>query len=246
MKINKIRLDELVMKKGFANSKAIAQSLIMAGKIYLDEIKLSKPGYSLSSDSEIIFKGPLHPWVSRGGIKLDYAIKEFNILVKDKIALDLGASTGGFSNVLLDRGAKKIYAVDVGYGQFHEKLKNNKKIVLKERTNARYLSRADVPDDIDILVCDVSFISIKKILLDPIKLLAKGAILVCLIKPQFEVGKKYITKGGVVKDELIRKNCCEDIKNWFEKEIGFSVKKIIKSPITGPKGNIEYFIEVNV
>ncbi len=245
MKVNKIRLDDLVVKKGFADSKSKAQSIIMSGKIYLKEQKLSKSGYILPINSEINYRGAIHPWVSRGGLKLDYGIENFKIVVKNKIALDIGASTGGFSNVLLERGAKKIYSVDVGYGQFHEKLLNNHKIVLKERTNARYLSRTDIPEKIDILVCDVSFISLKKVLIEPIKLLSPNAQLVCLIKPQFEVGKSKIAKGGVVKEKSIRDECCKDIKFWFENYLGFKVSNLLESPIKGAKGNIEYLIHVN-
>tara|TARA_B100000686_G_C16805270_1_gene989601 strand:+ start:10139 stop:10879 length:741 start_codon:yes stop_codon:yes gene_type:complete len=242
MKIIKVRLDDLVVKKGFADSKSKAQSIIMSGKIYLKEQKLSKPGYVLPINSEINFRGAMHPWVSRGGLKLDYGIKNFKIIVKNMIALDIGASTGGFSHVLLERGAKKIYSVDVGYGQFHEKLSNNDKIILKERTNARYLSRVDIPDEIDVLVCDVSFISLKKVLVEPIKLLSSNAQLICLIKPQFEVGKSSIAKGGVVKDESVRKECCKDIRFWFQNYLGFKVSNLLESPIKGPKGNIEYLI----
>ena len=246
MKVNKIRLDDLVVKKGFADSKSKAQSLIMSGKIYLKEQNLSKPGYALPINSEINYRGAIHPWVSRGGLKLDYGIENFKIVVKNKIALDIGASTGGFSHVLLEMGAKKIYSVDVGYGQFHEKLLHNDKIILKERTNARYLSRADIPDEIDILVCDVSFISLKKVLVEPIKLLSPKAQLICLIKPQFEVGKSSIAKGGVVKNEFIREECCKDIKSWFENLLGFNFKvcSLLESPIKGPKGNVEYLIHV--
>ena len=239
-----MRLDELVVQKGFANSKTLAQSLIIAGKIYLKDKKLNKPGYSIPENSKIIYRGDLHPWVSRGGLKLDHGIKNFNLTIKNKIALDIGASTGGFSHVLAERGAKKIYSVDVGYGQFHEKLLSNKNIILKERTNARYLSHEDIPDKIDILVCDVSFISLKKILVEPVKLLSNNAHIICLIKPQFEVGKKNVSKGGVVKDPDIRERCCKDIKQWFENFIGFKVLKIIESPIKGPKGNIEYLIHI--
>ena len=244
MKINKIRLDELVIKKGFADSKSLAQSLIISGKIYLKEKKLNKPGYFLLESSDISYRGAVHPWVSRGGIKLDYGLKFFDLIIKDKTAIDIGASTGGFSHVLLDRGAKKIYSVDVGYGQLHEKLLSNKIIISKERTNARYLSSEDISDKIDVLVCDVSFISLKKVLLAPIKLLSSSADLVCLIKPQFEVGKKNIFKGGIVKDKKIREDCCIDIKIWFENIIGFKVLNLIESPIKGPKGNIEYLIHV--
>ncbi len=245
MKVQKTRLDDLLVKKGIAESKSIAQSLIISGRIYLGEKKLDKPGHTISDAANIIFRGPLHPWVSRGGIKLEHAIKTFKLSVKGLTALDVGSSTGGFTDVLLQNGVEKIYAVDVGYGQLHEKLLNNSKVVSMERKNARYLNTKDVPQLIDILVCDASFISLRKILPEPLKLCAKNAKLIALIKPQFEVGKKNISKGGVVKDEELRNKCCEEIRLWFESTMKWKVNNIIESPITGPKGNIEYLIYAN-
>ena len=160
-----MRLDDLVVTKGFAKTKSIAQSFIISGKIFLEEKKLDKPGYSISIDSKIVFRGPLHPWVSRGGIKLDHALKIFKLNVSGLIALDIGSSTGGFSDVLLKNGVKKLYAVDVGYGQLHEKILNNSRVISMERKNARYLSSQDIEENIDILVCDASFISLTKICL---------------------------------------------------------------------------------
>jgi 23S rRNA (cytidine1920-2'-O)/16S rRNA (cytidine1409-2'-O)-methyltransferase len=245
MKAQKVRLDDLLIKKGIAESKSLAQSLIIAGRIYLGEKKLDKPGHTISDEANIIFRGPLHPWVSRGGIKLAHALKIFNLSVRGLTALDIGASTGGFADVLLQNGVEKIYAVDVGYGQLHEKLLNNSKVVSMERKNARYLNTKDVPQLIDILVCDASFISLRKILPEPIKLCAKNAKLIALIKPQFEVGKKNISKGGVVKDEELRNKCCEEIRLWFEITMKWNVHSIIESPIRGAKGNIEYLIYAN-
>ena len=187
-------------------------------------------------------RGPLHPWVSRGGIKLDHALKNFQINVSGLIALDIGASTGGFSDVLLKNGVKKLYAVDVGYGQLHEKLLNNPKVISMERKNARYLSKMDIEENIDILVCDASFISLTKILPEPLKLCSENAQLIALIKPQFELEKKFIAKGGVVKDEKLRSSVCENIRLWIEDKMSWKVIQIIKSPITGPKGNVEYLL----
>ncbi|MFP6779845.1 MAG: TlyA family RNA methyltransferase [Alphaproteobacteria bacterium] len=242
MKKIKIRLDELVMNKGFAETKSIAQSLIISGKVYLEEKKLDKPGYSISKDADIVYRGPLHPWVSRGGIKLDHALKIFRLKVNGLTALDIGASTGGFSDVLLQNGAKKLYAIDVGYGQLHEKILNNPKVVSIERKNARYLSREDIIENIDILVCDASFISLTKILPEPIKLCSKTAKLIALIKPQFELEKRFISKGGVVKDEQLRNQVCLNISSWMENKMCWKVNQIIESPIKGAKGNIEYLI----
>ena len=242
MKIEKKRLDDLLVLKGIADSKTIAQSLIISGRIYVGEKKLNKPGHSISIAENIIFRGPLHPWVSRGGIKLAHALEEFALSVEGLIALDIGASTGGFTDVLLRNGAEKIYAVDVGYGQLHEKLLNSSKVISIERTNARYINNEDIKEDIDIIVCDVSFISLKKILPESLKLSSVDAKLIALIKPQFEVGKKYVGKGGVVRDKKLRDSCCKDIKLWLENSMNWKVTGIIESPIKGPKGNIEYLI----
>ena len=242
MKIEKKRLDDLLVLKGIADSKTIAQSLIISGRIYVGEKKLDKPGHSISIAENIIFRGPLHPWVSRGGIKLAHALEEFALSVEGLIALDIGASTGGFTDVLLRNGAEKIYAVDVGYGQLHEKLLNSSKVISIERTNARYINNEDIKEDIDIIVCDVSFISLKTILPESLKLSSVDAKLIALIKPQFEVGKKYVGKGGVVRDKKLRDSCCKDIKLWLENSMNWKVTDIIESPIKGRKGNIEYLI----
>jgi 23S rRNA (cytidine1920-2'-O)/16S rRNA (cytidine1409-2'-O)-methyltransferase len=242
MKIEKKRLDDLLVLKGIADSKTIAQSLIISGRIYVGEKKLNKPGHSISIAENIIFRGPLHPWVSRGGIKLAHALEEFALSVEGLIALDIGASTGGFTDVLLRNGAEKIYAVDVGYGQLHEKLLNSSKVISIERTNARYINNEDIKEDIDIIVCDVSFISLKTILPESLKLSSVDAKLIALIKPQFEVGKKYIGKRGVVRDKELRESCCKDIKLWLENSMDWKVTDIIESPIKGRKGNIEYLI----
>jgi len=242
MKIEKKRLDDLLVLKGIADSKTIAQSLIISGRIYVGEKKLDKPGHSISIAENIIFRGPLHPWVSRGGIKLAHALEEFELSVEGLIALDIGASTGGFTDVLLRNGAEKIYAIDVGYGQLHEKLLNSSKVISIERTNARYINNEAIKEDIDIIVCDASFISLKKILPESLKLSSVDAKLIALIKPQFEVGKKYVGKGGVVRDKKLRDSCCKDIKLWLENSMNWKVTGIIESPIKGPKGNIEYLI----
>ena len=184
----------------------------------------------------------MHPWVSRGGIKLDHALKSFQLDVNGLIALDIGSSTGGFSDVLIQNGVKKLYAVDVGYGQLHEKILNNPIVVSLERKNARYLSKSDIQESIDILVCDASFISLTKILPEPLKLCSEKAKLIALIKPQFELQKQLISKGGIVKEEELRQQVCQNIKLWIEDKMLWRVHDIIESPIKGPKGNIEYLI----
>ena len=240
-KIN-LRLDDLLVKKGMAKSKSFAQSLIMSGKVLVENKISDKPGRSVLLDSKIELKTPLYPWVSRGGVKLDYALNVFNISPLDLVTLDLGSSTGGFSHVLKERGAKKIFAVDVGYGQFDLSLRKESNIILLERTNARYLTIKHISEKIDLVVCDVSFISLKKILVSPLDLTSNKAQLVALIKPQFEVGKKEVSRGGIVRDESVRKKCCTEIHNWLESKMNWKVMNVIESPIKGAKGNIEYFI----
>ena len=242
MKKNYIRLDDLLVKKGMAHSKSFAQSLIMSGKIIIKDKISDKPGRSFLLDTEIGLKKSDFPWVSRGGVKLDHALNVFNISVKGQIALDLGVSTGGFTNVLLERGIKKVFAVDVGYGQLDLGLRNNPKIALLERTNARYLSKAQISEKINLIVCDVSFISLKKILVAPMALTSNKAQLVALIKPQFEAGKKEVNKGGIVKNALIRQKCCSDIHDWIENFMKWKVINLVESPIRGAKGNIEFLI----
>ena len=242
MKKNYIRLDDLLVKKGMAHSKSFAQSLIMSGKVMIKDKISDKPGRSFPLDTQIVLKKPDFPWVSRGGVKLDHALNVFNISVKGQTALDLGVSTGGFTHVLLERGIKKIFAVDVGYGQLDLGLRNNPKIILFERTNARYLSEVQITEKINLIVCDASFISLKQILVAPMALASNKAQLVALIKPQFEVGKKEVSKGGIVKNALIRQKCCGDIHDWIENFMKWKVINLVESPIRGAKGNIEFFI----
>ena len=242
MRKNYIRLDDLLVKKGMAHSKSFAQSLIMSGKVVIKDEISDKPGRSFPLGTQIVLKKPDFPWVSRGGVKLAHALNVFNISVKGKTALDLGVSTGGFTNVLLERGVKKIFAVDVGYGQLDLGLRNNSKIILLERTNARYLSEVQIPEKINLIVCDVSFISLKTILVAPMALTSNKAQLVALIKPQFEVGRKEVGKGGIVKNSLIRKKCCSDIHDWIENYMKWKVINLVESPIKGAKGNIEFLI----
>lgn len=242
MNKNNLRLDDLLVKKGMAKSKSLAQSLIMSGKVLVGDKILNKPGRSLPLNSKIVLKEPLYPWVSRGGVKLDYALKTFNIHTQGLIALDIGASTGGFTHVLIERGVKKVFSVDVGYGQFDFALRKNHKIVLLERTNARYLSKTEITDEIDLIVCDASFISLKKILYAPMHLTSNKAKLVALIKPQFEAGKVEVSRGGIVKDQSVRKKCCEEISFWLEDVMDWKVTNLVESPIKGTKGNIEFLI----
>ena len=237
----KIRLDQLLVNRKIAETKNIAQSMIMAGQISVNNKIVTKSGINFSEDSKISVT-KLHPtWVSRGALKLIKAIDHFNIIIENKVCLDIGSSTGGFSEVLLKNNAKKIYSVDVGTNQIHEKLKKEKKIISIENFNARYLDKTIIPENIDLIVCDVSFISLKKVIYPSINLLSKNSEIVALIKPQFETQKKNLRKG-VVKDENIHQAICEEISNWFENVCKTRVIGIVESPILGPKGNKEFLI----
>ena len=237
----KIRLDQLLVSKKLVSSKSKAQSMIMAGQVKVNDKVITKSGNSFREDCSIIINKLHPPWVSRGALKLLKAIEAFRIEISNKVCLDIGSSTGGFSEVLLKNKAKKIFAIDVGTNQLHEKLRKEKKIISIENFNAKYLDDTIISEKIDILVCDVSFISLKKVIYPSLKLLSKKAEIIALIKPQFETQKINLRKG-VVKDTLIHNNICDDIKNWFINICKVSVIGITPSPITGPKGNIEFLI----
>lgn len=243
--MTKLRLDILLVERGLADTRAKAQALITAGKVYHHEVKLDKPGYSVAEDIEITVREAEHPWVSRGGMKLAHALKHFTISPSGRICLDVGASTGGFTDVLLHYGAGKVYAVDVGHGQFDWKLRNDPRVVVLEKTNARNLDKNIIPESPQVIVCDASFISLKTVLKAPLSLAADNAILVALIKPQFEVGKGNVGKGGVVRDETLHKSVCDDIEKWLDESEGWKVLGITESPIKGPKGNVEFLIVAN-
>ena len=237
----KIRLDQLLVEKKLVSTKSKAQSMIMAGQVLVNDKIVTKSGSTFLEECKIIIK-KLHPdWVSRGALKLLQAIKIFKIDISDKVCLDLGSSTGGFTEVLLSNKAKKIFAVDVGTNQLHEKLRREKKIISIENYNAKYLDSKIITEKIDLLVCDVSFISLKKVIYPSLKLLSKKSEIIALIKPQFETQRKHLRKG-VVKDISVHKEICDDIKNWFIKFCDANVVGIIPSPITGPKGNLEFLI----
>lgn len=238
----KQRLDQLLVARGLAESRTKAQALIMAGLVFSGEKKLDKAGQDVAEDIEIEVRGKEHPWVSRGGMKLAKAIEHFKIDVKDKIAIDVGASTGGFTDVLLTHGAAKIYAVDVGHGQLDVKLRNDARVVVMEEQNARHLTEKEISEQADIVVCDASFISLKKVLPAALKLLTSNGELITLIKPQFEVGKAEVSRGkGVITDAKLHQQVCDDIMIWVQNE-GWIVKGVIESPITGPKGNKEFLL----
>ena len=241
MIIKKQRLDQILFNRNLAESKSKAQAMIMAGQVFVEGIKINKSGFNINQDSLIEIKNLGPEWVSRGAIKLIKALDAHNIQIRDKICIDLGSSTGGFTDVLIQRGAKKIYAVDVGTNQLHEKLKKNTKIISLEKTNARYLTKEIINELIEILVCDVSFISLKKVIVPNLNLLKNKSTIIALIKPQFE-SKKNESKKGVVRDSQIHERICNETKDWFESVCGCKVLSIIESPIKGPKGNIEFLI----
>ena len=228
--------------KGYAKSREQANSILMTGIVFVDNKRVEKPGQLVSQNLKIEIKGKTFPWVSRGGVKLDKAILEFNLDCNSIIALDIGASTGGFTDVLLAYGASKIYAVDVGYGQLDWKLRQDERVIVREKTNARYLTDEMIRDPLDALVCDASFISLKKVLPSGLRFLKSHGWLVALIKPQFEVGKGLVGKGGVVRDPKLHELVINDIKKWIEFEIKMNVLGVIESPISGPSGNKEFLI----
>ncbi|MCH7931109.1 MAG: TlyA family RNA methyltransferase [Proteobacteria bacterium] len=238
----KPRLDQLLVDRGLAGSRARAQALVIAGKVFSGARRLDKPGTRLAADTPLEVRGPDHPWVSRGGVKLAHALDHFGIDPKGLVALDVGASTGGFTDVLLARGAAKVYAVDVGRGQLAWTLRQDARVVVLEGVNARYLAGADVPEPIGIIVCDASFIGLETVLPAPLALAGRDAWLVALIKPQFEAGRGKVGKGGVVRDAEVRREVCERIRAWLAARPGWRVAGLTESPITGADGNVEYLI----
>lgn len=240
--MSKKRLDQILVDRGLADTKTRAQALVIAGRVYSGERRLDKPGAPTAEDLAIEVRGEPHPWVSRGGIKLAAGLEAFKIDPAGMTAVDVGASTGGFTDVLLQKGVAKVYAVDVGHGQLAWKLRNDPRVVVLERINARHLSTAEIPEPVDLVVCDASFIGLETVLPAPLALAKPNAFLVALIKPQFEVGKGRVGKGGVVRDPLLHEEVCEKIRTWLASLPGWTVLGIHESPITGPEGNKEFLI----
>lgn len=237
----KIRADQLLVTQGLAESRSRAQALIMAGLVFAGERRVAKAGDLVPAEMQLDVRGKDHPWVSRGGVKLAHAIDHFRIDVTGMVALDVGSSTGGFTDVLLTKGAAKVYAVDVGTNQLAWKLRTDARVIVHEQTNARYLTSDHVPEQVDLIVCDASFIGLSKVLDVALDLAAQGAWLVALIKPQFEAGRGEIGKGGVVRDPDVHARVCAEVQTWLESR-GWSPIGIETSPITGPEGNIEFLI----
>lgn len=241
-KVIKQRLDQVLVERGLIETRSRAQAMIMAGNVYSNTKRLDKAGQKVAQDIAIELKGQDHPWVSRGGLKLVKGLDEFEIDVTGFIGVDVGSSTGGFTDVLLSRGTVKVYSVDVGHGQLAWKLRNDERVVVMERTNARYLTQDDIPDDIDVVVCDASFIGLQTVLPAAMERVKGGGYLLALIKPQFEVGKGRVGKGGVVREPELHLEVCDTIKNWLDSLPDWSVLGVTQSPIKGPEGNIEFLV----
>ena len=240
-KIEKVRVDRLLVDRGLVESRERGQALILAGQVLVNGQKQDKAGALVPEDAELRILGEVLPYVSRGGLKLAAALKEFGLSADGKVALDVGASTGGFTDCLLQHGAKKIYAVDVGYGQMAWKIRQDPRVVTIERVNIRAIEPALVPELVDIAVIDVSFISLEKVIPSILQFLGSGAELVALIKPQFEVGREQVGKGGIVRDEAARTAAVIRITEFIG-SCSFAVKGVIPSPITGQDGNVEFLI----
>jgi len=238
----KSRADAALVDRGLVESRTRAQALIMAGKVFSGERRIQKAGDTVGADQPLEVRGADHPWVSRGGIKLAHGLEHFGIAVDGLVCLDLGASTGGFTDVLLQAGAARVYAVDVGRGQLHWKLRNDPRVVVCEGVNARNLDTDQVPEPVDIVTSDVSFIGLEKVLPPAMALTAPGARLVALIKPQFQVGKGQVGKGGVVRDPALHDRVCREIATLIDEAPGWHVLGLTESPITGPQGNKEFLI----
>lgn len=238
----KTRLDVALVERGLAETRAAAQRLVMAGLVFSGERRLDKAGQAVAGETPLEVRGQPHPYVSRGGLKLERALDFFSIPVEGRIALDVGSSTGGFTDCLLQRGAAKVYAVDVGTNQLAWKLRTDPRVVSMEKTNIRDITRAEIPDPIDLIVCDASFIGLRTALPAALALAAPGAHLAALIKPQFEVGKGRVGKGGIVRDPALHDEVRATISTWLAEQPGWTVLGTTDSPIEGAEGNKEFLI----
>jgi len=237
----KQRIDQLLVSRGLAESRARAQALVMAGLVFVGDRKVDKSGQQVAEEADISVKGRDHPWVSRGGIKLSAAIGHFALDPAGAVAMDIGSSTGGFTDVLLQNGAEHVFAVDSGTNQLAWKLRQDPRVTVLEQTSARVLTPEQIDRPCGWVVCDASFISLAKVLERPLELAAPDCRLVALIKPQFEVGREEVGKGGVVRDPALHARVCEEVREWLQSS-GWTVDGIVESPITGPEGNVEFLI----
>lgn len=235
------RIDHLLVERGLAESRARAQALVMAGLVFVGETRIDKAGQQLAPDVAIEVRGRDHPWVGRGGVKLDHAIRHFGLDPAGAVAMDIGSSTGGFTEVLLTHGAAHVFAVDVGTNQLAWKLRQDPRVTVLEQTNARALTPAQIDRPCDWVVCDASFIGLAKVLEVPLRLAAPRCRLVALIKPQFEVGRDEVGKGGIVRDPALHARVCDETRAWLEGN-GWAVDGIVESPIAGTSGNVEFLI----
>ena len=240
-KAPKIRVDQLLVERGHAESRTRAQALVLAGTVFSGETKIAKPGQTLPADAPLEVRGRDHPWVSRGGIKLAHALEAFDLDPTGVTAMDIGSSTGGFTDVLLSKGAAHVFAVDSGTNQLAWKLRQDPRVTVLEQTSARVLTPDLITAPCSWVVCDASFISLAKVLDVPLKLAAPRCQLVALIKPQFEVGRAEVGKGGVVRDPALHQRVCDEVRGWLE-GLGWQVQGIVESPIKGPEGNVEFLI----
>jgi len=237
----KVRADQLLVERGLAESRARAQALILAGLVFSGERKIEKAGQALAPDAALEVRGKAHPWVSRGGVKLAHALEHFGWDVTGAVALDVGASTGGFTDVLLQRGAARVFAVDVGTNQLAWSLRQDPRVIVHERTNARYLTDEIVAEPVDIVTCDASFIALAKVLDTALEFAKPGGRLIALVKPQFEAERGEIGKSGVVRDPAVHARVCAAAAAWLQAR-GWQVEGVTPSPITGPEGNVEFLI----
>ncbi len=240
-KAAKRRVDQLLVEHGLAESRARAQALVMAGLVFVGETKIDKPGHQLPEDAAIDVRGRDHPWVSRGGIKLAHAIDHFGLDPAGAVAMDIGSSTGGFTDVLLSKGAAHVFCVDSGTNQLAWRLREDPRVTVLEQLSARLLTPDHITQACNWVVCDASFISLAKVLDVPLRLAAPQCRLVALIKPQFEVGREEVGKGGVVRDSTLHARVCDEVRGWIE-GLGWAVDGTVESPITGPQGNVEFLI----
>lgn len=237
----KVRVDQLLVDRGLAESRTRAQALILAGLVFSGEQKVAKAGQQVPSDAVLDVRGRDHPWVSRGGIKLAHAIDHFSLDAAGVTAMDIGSSTGGFTDVLLQKGAEHVFAVDSGTNQLAWKLRQDPRVTVLEQTSARILTSQMIDRPAHWVVCDASFISLRKVLEVPLSLAARPTRLIALIKPQFEVGRAEVGKGGVVRDPALHQRVCDEVRDWLVQD-GWQIDGVVESPITGPEGNVEFLI----
>lgn len=240
-KAAKLRVDQLLVERGLAESRTRAQALIMAGNVFAGDQRVAKPGQTLAPDARLEVRGRDHPWVSRGGIKLAHALDHFGLDPAGATAMDIGSSTGGFTDVLLRNGAERVFAVDSGTNQLAWKLRQDPRVTVLEQTSARVLTPAQIDAPCNWVVCDASFIGLAKVLEVPLRLAVTPCQLVALIKPQFEAGREEVGKGGVVRDAAVHQRVCTEVRDWLEAS-GWQVQGVVTSPITGPEGNVEFLI----